>query len=282
VISQNPIGGTSVPTGSSVDIVVSTGQPDVPNVVGMTEGAATTAINAVANLSVGTVTYECSDTVAAGDVISQSPTAGAAPCDSTVDLVVSSGQPDVPDVVGMTEAAATTAINAVANLSVGTVTYECSDTVAAGDVISQSPTAGAAPCDSTVDLVVSSGQPDVPNVVGMTEAAATTAINAVANLSVGTVTYEYSDTVAAGDVISQNPAAGAAPCDSTVDLLVSTGTCSVTVPDVTGMAEATAIATINAVADISYGTSTYQCSDTVAAGLVIVYRTLSEMMKLRR
>jgi hypothetical protein len=46
----------------------------------------------------------------------------------------------------------------------------------------------------------------VPDVVGMTEAEAITAIEAVNGLTVGTVTYEYSYTVEAGDVISQDPA----------------------------------------------------------------------------
>jgi hypothetical protein len=64
---------------------------------------------------------------------------------------------DVPDVVGLAQAAAETAITG-AGLDVGTVTTENSDTVAAGDVISQDPVAGTSvPVGSAVDLVVSSG-----------------------------------------------------------------------------------------------------------------------------
>ena len=63
----------------------------------------------------------------------------------------------VPDVTGQTQAAATTALTA-ADLAVGTVTQEASDSVAAGSVISQSPTAGVSVArGSVVDLVVSSG-----------------------------------------------------------------------------------------------------------------------------
>ena len=63
----------------------------------------------------------------------------------------------VPDTVGMTEANATTAITG-AGLVLGTVTYACSDTVAAGDVISQTPAAGTSVCiGSGMDLLVSDG-----------------------------------------------------------------------------------------------------------------------------
>lgn len=63
----------------------------------------------------------------------------------------------------------------------------------------------------------------VPAVVGMTRAEAEDAIVA-ADLLVGAVTEGYSDTVAAGLVISQNPAAGTAvEAGSTVSMVVSQG-----------------------------------------------------------
>ena len=62
----------------------------------------------------------------------------------------------VPDVEDMNGAAAIAAINAVSGLTAGTPTYECNDTIADGNVISQDPGAGAT-CDATVDLVVSTG-----------------------------------------------------------------------------------------------------------------------------
>jgi beta-lactam-binding protein with PASTA domain len=60
-----------------------------------------------------------------------------------------------------------------------------------------------------VDLVISNGiQPSVmPDVAGMSRAQAESAITG-AGLVVRTVTQEHSDTVAAGNVISQSPAAG--------------------------------------------------------------------------
>ncbi|MHC4476739.1 MAG: PASTA domain-containing protein, partial [Planctomycetota bacterium] len=178
VVSQSPTAGTAVPVGSAVDLIISLGQPTVPDVAGMTEADANSAITAVDNLTVGNVMYDYNDTVAAGLVLTQSPTAGTTvSVGSAVDLVVSLGQPTVPDVAGMTEADANTAITAVDNLTVGNVTYDYNDTVAAGLVLTQSPTAGTTvSVGSAVDLVVSLGQPTVPDVAGMTEADANSAI----------------------------------------------------------------------------------------------------------
>jgi hypothetical protein len=93
VISQSPLAGTQVSGGSAVDIVVSQGPVpiSVPNVVGMTQAAAQTAVTA-AGLTVGTVTTAYHSTVPAGSVISQSPIAGTqVSSGSAVDLMISSG-----------------------------------------------------------------------------------------------------------------------------------------------------------------------------------------------
>ena len=202
-------------------------QVAVPSVVGQTQAAATTAIQG-AGLSVGTVTRQASSTVASGTVISESPVAGTqVNPGSAVNLVVSSGpaQVAVPNVVGDTQAAATTAITG-AGLVLGTVTNQASSTVAAGSVISESPAAGTqVNPGSAVNLVVSSGPGTVavPNVVGDTQAAATTAITG-AGLVVGTVTTQASSTVASGSVISESPTAGTQVSPgSAVNLVVSSG-----------------------------------------------------------
>jgi hypothetical protein len=125
----------------------------------------------------------------------------------------------------MTEADANTAINSVDDLSIGDVTYQYSDTVAAGLVLTHSPTAGTVvPTGSSIDLVVSFGRPTVPDVGGMLVADANTAINAVDNLSIGDITYQPHDTVAAGCVLGQDPADGmTVPIGSSIDLVVSSG-----------------------------------------------------------
>ena len=65
----------------------------------------------------------------------------------------------------------------------------------------------------------------VPNVVDMTQADANAAIIS-ADFTVGNITTDCNDTIAAGNVISSNPAAGATPgCGTAVDIVVSTGSC---------------------------------------------------------
>jgi beta-lactam-binding protein with PASTA domain len=104
--------------------------------------------------------------------------------------------------------------------------------VAAGDVVSQSPSAGSSVTSgAAVNLVISSGPPsvDVPSVVGLTQAAAGTALTG-AGLVAGTITQQASDTVTAGDVISQSPVAGTPVADgSSVNLVVSSGAASVVI-----------------------------------------------------
>src|SRR6266699_2335350 len=134
----------------------------------------------------------------------------------------------VPNVVGQTQAAATSAITS-AGLTAGTVTMQSSTTVASGSAISESPAAGTSEANGwAVNLVVSSGAPApgqvaVPNVVGQTQAAATSAITS-AGLTAGTVTMQSSTTVASGNVISESPAAGTSVANgSAVNLVVSSG-----------------------------------------------------------
>ena len=63
----------------------------------------------------------------------------------------------------------------------------------------------------------------VPNVSGMTQSAAESAITAE-KLRIGTVTEQYSANVPAGNVISQDPVAGASVASgSPVNLVVSKG-----------------------------------------------------------
>src|SRR4029079_10853773 len=193
-----------------------------------------------AQLVVGTVTTASSMTVPAGSVIRQAPAAGSdVVVGSAIALTVSSGLPHVsaPDVVGLTQSAATTAITG-AQLVVGVVTTASSMTVPAGSVISQAPVAGSdVVVGSAIALTVSSGLPHVsaPDVVGLTQSAATTAITG-AQLVVGTITTAASMTVPAGSVISQAPAAGSdVVVGSAIALTVSSGLPHVSAPDVGGV-----------------------------------------------
>ena len=229
VISQDPVGGTSVAEGSPVDLIISLGpvMVTVPDVVGQTQADAEAAILA-ANLTVGTITTANSASVLAGDVISQNPAGGTSVVQgSPVNIVISLGPVMVlvPDVVGQPQAdAEATILSAI--LIVGTVTTANSATVLAGSVISQNPVAGASVAEgSAVDLVVSLGpvMATVPDVVGQLQANAEAAVLA-AGLVVGAITTANSDTVPAGNVISQDPAGGSSVVEgSAVDLVISLG-----------------------------------------------------------
>ncbi|MGB6486912.1 MAG: PASTA domain-containing protein [Steroidobacteraceae bacterium] len=138
-------GGTLTIIGSPTTVPIGTlGTADVPNVVGDTQAVAATAIVG-AGLAVGTVTQQASSTVPSGDVISESPAAGTSvTTSSSVNLLLSSGASSiaVPNVVGETQAAASTSLAGV-GLTVGTVTPTSSTNLAAGDVVSESPAAGS-------------------------------------------------------------------------------------------------------------------------------------------
>src|SRR6185437_2138150 len=212
-------------------------------------------------------------TVPAGNVISQSPAAGAdVVVGSAIALTVSTGLPHVsaPDVVGLSQTAATTAITG-AQLVVGTISQASSMTVPVGSVISQSPAGGAdVVVGSAIALTVSTGLPHVsaPSVVGLTQAAATSAITS-AQLVVGTISQASSMTVPAGSVISQSPAAGAdVVVGSAIALTVSTGLPHVSAPNVVGLTQTAATSAITG-AQLVVGTIAQASSMTVPAGNVI-------------
>ena len=111
-----------------------------------------------------------------------------------------------------------------ANLTVGTIAQQTSNTVPSGNVVSQDQPSGSSVAQgSPVNLVISSGPQmvAVPNVEGLTQAAATTAI-AAAKLTVGTITQQTSNSVTTGKVISQDPASGDSVVQgSPVNLVIS-------------------------------------------------------------
>ncbi len=129
----------------------------------------------------------------------------------------------VPDLSGKTQAEAETALMS-AGLTMGAVTQEYSSTVPAGQVISQAPAAQTSVAyGSVVSIVISLGScyTSIPNVEGLGTAEAQAALT-TANLTTGAITYELSETVPEGRVISQNPVSGlVVECGTAVDLVVS-------------------------------------------------------------
>ena len=142
------------------------------------------------------------------------------------------------------------------------------DPAAPGTVIATDPKGGSSvKKGSTVILLVSGGpaQVAVPNVVGQDAATASSALTG-AGFVVQT-TQQNSDTVATGQVISQDPSANAqAAKGSTVTLTVSSGKAQVTIPDETGKDPATAA---NDLGNLSLKTKTaFEASDTIPSGAV--------------
>ncbi len=114
-----------------------------------------------------------------------------------------------------------------------TKNYEPSDTVPAESIIRTDPVAGTlVPPNTTITVVISTGKATIqmPNLLGMDEAAATAAI-ASAKLTLGTISQVNSATAPLGQVISSDPMAGTAVSAGTiVNLSISNG--KVMVPDV--------------------------------------------------
>ncbi|MEP7059130.1 MAG: Stk1 family PASTA domain-containing Ser/Thr kinase [Actinomycetota bacterium] len=179
VYRVKPAVGTSLAKGATVTIIPSLGPPPVPVPSVVQEALAKAQADIRdADLNVGKVSHDFSETVPKGRVISQDPAHGKAPQNSDVTLVVSEGPPPVtlPSVVGKTQDAATAALSAK-EFTV-TVSQAFSNSVKLGFVISQSPATAQAPHGSAVTIVVSQGPPTfhIASYLGMTRDAALAAI----------------------------------------------------------------------------------------------------------
>jgi serine/threonine-protein kinase len=222
---------------------------EVPNVTGLTLQAAEDTLQAD-GFKVTVEAEEYSETVPQGSVIRQNPEAGETLKEGgTVRLVVSRGSDKVavPDLVGQTASYAESKLEE-SELRGDRQPDAYSDTVSSGSIISQDPVAGTEiERDSTVKYVVSKGSEPpgdviVPNLEGMTQSEAQSSLNGE-GLVLGSVSEDYSDTVPAGRVISQSPAAGQTISEgSTVNITLSLGPepVLVPVPDVIGDPLATA------------------------------------------
>jgi beta-lactam-binding protein with PASTA domain len=197
----------------------------VPNLYGMTEGAAVDAV-AASGLALDTVAHVAS-LDPAGTVIGQSRTPGSTPqAGSLVALTVSVGGVALPNVVGMSEWVARNAIT-WAGLPVGSVSYNMYP-APVGSVYAQSPaTSGSgttivAP-GTTVSFSVSLGQTTVPNIMSWDTASADRAITG-AGLVVGRPST-VNNCIAPGTVQVQNPYGGVQVTPgTTVSYTVSTCT----------------------------------------------------------
>ena len=231
IMSQDPEPGEEVEMHSTITVILSSGEEAkttrVPNVVGKSEAEAEKLIQE-ANLIVHHDSDYSSD-VEDGNVISSDPKAGTEVEEGTeVTIVISLGaeQATVPDLRNKTASAAESAL-ADAGLS-GSPSEEYSDSVPEGQVISQSIDPGQkVDKGTTVSYVVSRGPEtkyvNVPGLGGYTEADARSRLEN-AGLTVGNVSYAYSNTVGEGYVIDQTASPGSSVEEGTsVGFTVSRG-----------------------------------------------------------
>lgn len=150
------------------------------------------------------------------------------PVDQEIVLKVSAGaeEVDVPEVTNYEDAQAVTLLQE-AGFEVSHA-YDYSDDVEKDKVIKTEPAGGTkAAKGSKVIVTVSNGsekkEVEVPNLGGLTEAQARDSLTSK-KLNAGNVTHENSDSVAAGMVISQNPARGTTVTEGdSVDFVISDG-----------------------------------------------------------
>jgi eukaryotic-like serine/threonine-protein kinase len=241
----------------------------VPSVAGQTVADATQTLQSE-NLSVGSTSRQVSNNTAAGDVIATDPKAGAKVAkNSAVDLVVSAGatvtKVTVPPVVGQQFQAASEALtNAGLSFKPNYVTSDKPP----GQVIAQNPAGGTSTKSTTVvKLTVSSSNSTiaVPNVVGFSQTNAGSTITSN-NLTVGSQTSACSQSVATGNIASQNPAAATQVQSGTpINLVVSNGPCSATVPDVIQETQGAAMSAIAAVPGLTPSFTPVDCSQSGGA-----------------
>ena len=185
------------------------------------------------------VEEEFSDDIDTGSVTRSDPEGGSSVHKrAEVQLYVSKGvdMKAVPEVTGKSQDEAQRSLTD-AGLAVGAVTDAYSEDVPQGQVISQSVAAGTSLAhDSAVDIVLSKGREPltVPTLSGLSASAAKSAIEDLG--LVAAPTEAYSDTVAEGQVISQQTREGSTlHRGDSVAYTVSKGPEKVAIPDVVGL-----------------------------------------------
>ena len=254
IISQKPEAGGTLKPGQPVNFIVAAPpeQSKNPNVVGVSLDSAARTLAQARLRALSLESY--SETVAAGYVMSQLPSAGAElPPGATVGLIVSRGTypaaRSVPKLTGMEEVDAVALIESAGFSAKVARCVDPSQTV--GVVLEQVPAARTSAAYGTpVQVLISQGTDTggstVPNLAGDTTKQAKARLKAL-NLEGRTIKVE-STSVEKGKVISHLPASGKkARSGSTVDLLVSAGpSTSVTVPSLEGTSSAAASDTVKA------------------------------------
>ena len=216
-----------------------------PSVVGATTEQANSTLTAL-GLKTVTVEERFDEDIAKGRVISTDPFAGdAIALGGTVNLVVSKGAEryTIPTLLKLTPEAAVNLLSK-SPLKVGEITEVFNANIPKGFVISSNPAQGTkVKRDTVVDLVVSKGVEtfDLASFVGTNGEQALNELTA-AGFNV-TTTYAFDEKAMPGEVISQQPAAGAPlPKGAAVEIFVSKGSAFVYIPNVMRYTQERAVA----------------------------------------
>ncbi|MGQ0843926.1 MAG: Stk1 family PASTA domain-containing Ser/Thr kinase [Sporichthyaceae bacterium] len=210
---------------------------EAPRLINLTQAEAQTKLDA-AGLD-GAFEEQFSENVAKGSVIGTDPPAGnRIDRGATMTVVISLG-PERFKVPVLAKVGLEVARDRIedANLKVGTIDRQYSDSVPDGSVISSDPAVGTElRRGAAVSLVLSQGgRPvDVPNVVGSLLDDAKRQLDAL-GLKVRTVEVEFTDDLPAGYVVAQDPTGGRLSRGQTVTLQIAKGPALVTVPNLIGL-----------------------------------------------
>lgn len=168
ILEQDVKAGDTVKRGSQINVVIA-GKGDstsemvkIPSVIGKTKSSAKSTLES-AGFSVTFEYGDYNDSVAADVVTAQSPSAkNKAAKGSTVTVTLSPGQKPitVPNVVGASQSHAESAL-AGAGLKYTYADSQYSDTVAAGNVISQTKSGETVAAGTTITLTLSKGKQEI-------------------------------------------------------------------------------------------------------------------------
>lgn len=243
VISTTPKAESKEKRGGVIRLVVSKGKEEkeeevtVPKIEGLTEGEAKSSLQS-AGLTSGTARSAFSDTVEEGRIISQSIKSGTkVPKDTAVSYEVSKGK-EIKEVYignaernGSSESAVTNYLTE-RGLNVSR-TEQYHESIPKGNVISYSPGNGSTvTAGSTVNIVVSLGPEPLKTA---TVPGAGDDLNTITarGFIVGNRTYEYSDSIAQGKIISCSPS-GTQTVGTTINVVLSNGPCAHSNVDASG------------------------------------------------
>ena len=240
VISQDPAAHTQAKPNSKVNLVVSSGKEKakdvtVPDLKGKTQAEAEKALKDVGLVGVASNPEE-TDEVQPGQVFKQSIPAGTSVKEGTkiaFTVAVAPGDAVVPGVIGMTH---DDARNAIVSAKLGfDSTSSYSDSVAEGNVISQSIAAGThVKLGTTVSVAISLG-PKPAEDVTVPDVTTYTWSDTESTLRSAGLEARYTGDPS-GYVVSQDVAAGTKVAPGTlVTVTLSTPTPQVQVPDLNGM-----------------------------------------------